>query len=68
MNTGQILDVPDACPICGHQLAGTESICPKCGHCVICQRPQQALSEPTSQVPGRRSGGGYVTFCQELGL
>jgi len=45
MNTDQILDVPDACPISDQQLAGTESICPKCGHCVICQRPQQALSE-----------------------
>ena len=49
MNTDQILNVPDACPICGHQLAGNESICPKCGHCVICQRPQHSRSVPDSQ-------------------
>jgi len=47
MNTYPILDILDACPICGHQLVGNESICPKCGHCVICLKPQQVLSEPT---------------------
>ena len=68
MNTDQILDVPDTCPICGHQLVGNESICPKCGHCVICQRPQHSRSAPHSQLQGRRPWGGYVTFCYEPDL
>jgi hypothetical protein len=71
MNTDQILDVPDTCPICGQQLGGNESICPKCGHCVICQRPQESSPESDSQLPGRRPGGGYVkseTICKEPAL
>ena len=60
MNTDQILDIPDACPICGRQLAGNESICPKCGHCVICQRPKNRTQNLISRC--RAGGPAVATF------